>query len=196
MLDKTRIMQQTVEQNLSREELQKLRNNRTGLAIFQVAWMLVFVALVFVNLQLRANAPTWPPPGVAKYDPLIPTLMTLALVVSSVFGHRGVSAIKQDDPGAFRSNWKVTLSLGVVFALVMGFLWMSVPESGQYSMLFRVMTGFHFVHALVIGLFLWNIYRSAPVYGSRNFWMPEAGRGLWDFVTVAWVLFYVVLYLI
>ena len=52
------------EKNLSRAELQDLRNKRTGLAVFQISWILVFVCLVVVNWQLRWSQPSWPPPGV------------------------------------------------------------------------------------------------------------------------------------
>jgi hypothetical protein len=40
---------------LSRDERIKLENNRLGLLLFQFSWILVFVCLVFVNLQIRWN---------------------------------------------------------------------------------------------------------------------------------------------
>jgi heme/copper-type cytochrome/quinol oxidase subunit 3 len=76
--------------------------------------------------------------------------------------------------------------------------WVTVPFSGQYSNVFRVMIGFHGVHALVIGLILWRVYHGgqAGQYDATHYWPVEGGAGLWYFVTIAWLLFFVVLYVI
>ena len=54
------------QRELSREELQNLRNLRTGVTIFQLSWIMVFVCLIIVNLQLRGNFVSWPPPGMRR----------------------------------------------------------------------------------------------------------------------------------
>lgn len=185
-----------IEEGLSRRELQDLRNKRTGLAIFQGSWIMAFVCLAVVHWSVRSNSPTWPPEGVGQLDAVIPTLATIALVASSFLVRRAVKAVKRDETTPFLSNWRLTLALGVVFMLVMAFEWASVPFSGQYSNVFRLMVGFHGVHALVIGIYMWRVYRNgqAGQYGSRNFWPVEGGAGLWHFVTIAWLLFFAVLY--
>jgi heme/copper-type cytochrome/quinol oxidase subunit 3 len=185
-----------MEQGLSPQEIQDLRNKRTGLAIFQVSWIMVFVALIFVNLQLRNVAPTWPPPGVDQLHPAIPTLMTLVLIASSLLVRRGVRALKRGDVGAFPSSWKIAIGLGLVFVVVMAAEWMLVPYSGQYSSVFRLMVGFHGVHALVIGVFLVNVYRRREQFTPTHYWPVEAAAGLWHFVTIAWLLFFAVLFVI
>lgn len=157
---------------------------------------MVFVALIFVNLQLRGGAPTWPPPGVNQLEPVIPTAMTLALIVSGFLLRRGVRAVKRDDNDTFRANWRTAIILGVIFIVVMALEWVTVPYSGQYSDLFRLMVGFHGLHALVIGIFLVRVYRKAGDYNAVNFWPVEGGASLWYFVVIAWLLFYAVLYVI
>ena len=184
------------EQQLSREELQALRNKRTGLAIFQVSWIMVFVVLILVNLQLRSNAPSWPPPGVDQLSPIIPTLMTLALIISSFLVRQGTRALKAGEHAQFLSQWRIAIGLGTLFVVVMAVEWITVPASGQYSDLFRLMVGFHGIHALVIGGFLVNVYRHGAQYNQVHFWPVEAAANLWYFVTVAWLLFFVVLYVI
>ncbi len=192
-------MQQGMEKNLSRQELQKLRNNRTGIAIFQFTWILVFVCLVVVDIQLRSSYTTWPPEGVQKLGIGLPALVTIGLMISSVLAHRAYNGLKAGGSNAsFLTLWRVVIALGVVFIAVMTYQWLTVPISGQYSALFRVMTAYHGIHALVIGLFLWRVYSftRAKIYSAKNFWPIEAAVKLWDFVTVAWVLFFIVLYVI
>lgn len=185
-----------MEPELTPKELQDLRNKRTGLAIFQVSWIMVFLTLILANLQLRNSAPTWPPPGVDQLNPVIPTLMTLALIASSALVRRGVRAVKHGDNAAFLSVWRIAIGLGALFIVVMAIEWITVPTSGQYSDLFRVMVGFHGVHALAIGYFLLRVYRDGAKYHRLHYWPVEAAANLWYFVTVAWLLFFATLYVI
>lgn len=192
------MQQDVMMQGLSRKEIQDLRNKRTGLAVFQFSWIMAFVCLCVVNLYLRGQYPSWPPPGVEQLNTLIPTAMTGVLLVSSFFVRRGVKAIRNDAPLAFLSQWRYALGLGALFVVVMALEWISVPFSGQYSSVFRLMIGFHGLHALVIGVILWRVYRHAQHghYNSTQYWPVEGGAGLWYFVTIAWLLFFVVLYVI
>lgn len=189
-------MQQDLSQHLSRKELQDLKNKRTGLAIFQFSWIMAFVALIAVNWQLRYQSASWPPPGVDKLGVVIPSLMTLALIVSSLLVRRATRAVKAGEQGVFINRWGLALLLGVAFVVVMAWEWITVPVSGQYSTLFRLMVGFHGVHALVIGAFMAVVYRNGRTgaYDPYHFWPIEGAAGLWHFVTVAWLLFYIVLY--
>jgi cytochrome c oxidase subunit 3 len=192
------MMQHTFEQNLSRQELQKLRNNRTGLLIFQLSWILVFVSLIVINLQIRGNNASWPPPGVAPHPVTLPIVATLALIASSAFAHHAVTALKESKLTTFLAEWPVVMALGALFVIIMAYQFVSVPPSGQYGAVFQVMIGYHGIHAIVIGLFLWRTFRvaRAGLYSPVNFWGAEAAVKLWDFVTIAWLLFFVVLYVI
>ena len=185
-----------IDQPLSRRELQDLRNKRTGVTIFQLSWMLVFVCLIIVNLQIRNNFVSWPPPGVAPLDRTLPTLATVGLLASAWLIRAGRHAIANDQRETLRSTWGVALALGAGFILVMAYEWLTVPISGQYSMLFRVMTAFHAVHALVIGAIILVVQRNAGAYNALHHWAVEATAKLWYFVVVAWILFFAVLYLI
>lgn len=187
--------QSRVEQPLSRQEIQSLKNRRAGLFVFQLSWILTFVSLIMVNFWIRSKALVWPPVDV-QLDKVIPTLMTLLLIASSVFVRRGAQAVKAGNSTAFSSNWRIAIALGLIFTVVMVYAFINAPGSGQFRNIYRVMIGFHGVHALAIGYYLIHVYRNRRHYGSRNFWPVEGGAGLWDFVTVAWVLFYIVLYVI
>ncbi len=189
--------QHALEQKLTRQEQLQLRNRRTGLTVFQISWIMTFVCLIVVNFWIRGNSNTWPPEGV-EIEKLIPTLMTLTLIASSYFIRRGVKALKADDFSGFTLNWRNGLLLGGVFAVVMAVEFVAAPGSGQFLSIYRLMIGFHHVHALVIGYYMIRVYQNAKrgAYTSTHYWPVEGGTSLWDFVTVAWVLFYVVLYII
>jgi nitric oxide reductase NorE protein len=80
----------------------------------------------------------------------------------------------------------------------MAFEWVVVPFSEQFSTIFRVMTAYHALHALVIGLMMWRVYRSARAgaYSPTDQWAVEGTAKLWYFVVIAWILFYIVLYIV
>jgi heme/copper-type cytochrome/quinol oxidase subunit 3 len=113
-----------------------------------------------------------------------------------VVGSAGGTAIKRDAQTVFLSHWRIALVLGAAFVLIILYEWISLPYSGIYSDVFRMMTAFHGVHALAIVMFMGMIDRGARAgkYGPANFWPVEGAAGLWYFVVAAWLLFYVVLY--
>lgn len=201
------------ERQRQREDELRLKNARTGVNIFQASWILAFVALIIVNLQLRSTSPAWPPLGVEKLDPVLPTVATVGLLVSAVFIRRAFRAIRHDDTRGFLVQWRAALGLGAAFIGLMAYEWLTVtpaPEARivlangeevtavltQYNAMFRVMTAFHALHALAIGLYLWNVLRGVVQgrYAGGSLWAVEAGAKLWYFVVIAWMLFYVVLY--
>src|SRR5690349_12593098 len=161
--------QQALEQKLSRQEQQQLRNRRTGLAVFQISWIMAFVCLIVVNFWIRGNSTTWPPAGV-DVEKIIPTLMTVALIASSFFIRRRMRALKADDVTTFSNNWRYGLLLGGLFALVMAYEFIAAPGSGQFLSIYRLMIGFHHIHALVIGYYLIRVYQNGKrgAYSSND----------------------------
>ncbi len=186
------------EQGFSRDELMALRNKRTGMTVFQVSWIMAFVCLIVVNLQIRSNSATWPPAGVEPLSPILPTVVTLLLVASGWLVHNAFQAINAGQVSRFFGQWRAALVLGAAFVAVIAFEWITIPSSGQYSTVFRVMTAFHAIHAIVIGLYMWHVdgrVRAGHVT-AHNSWAVEAGTKLWYFVIAAWIMFYVVLYVL
>lgn len=185
-----------LEKNLSREELQALRNRRTGMTLFQISWIMAFISLIIVNWQLRYSYTQWPPPGVERMGVLIPTMATLALLLSVFFARRALNAIRDDYQQGFLAQWLGVIVLGVLFMLVMAYEWITAPTGTQYGAVFRLMTGFHGLHAFVITGYFGYVYNQARqgAYGAFNFWAVEAGVKLWYFVAFAWIMYYTVLY--
>lgn len=184
-----------LEPDLTREEFQALQNKRAGMFIFQVSWIMAFLCLVFVNWQMRFS-PQWMPEGTEAVSGLPGGIATVVLLLSVFFTRRAVTAIRDDDRRAFMTQWAATLGLGAGFVVIMLYEWVAITTGTQYAQVFRLMTGFHVFHALVIGGYMLMVYRRAQhgAYGARDFWAVEAGAKLWYFVFIAWILFYVVIY--
>jgi heme/copper-type cytochrome/quinol oxidase subunit 3 len=198
------------QRRIEREAKQALDNKRLGVLVFQISWIMAFLCLVMVNWQLRFQYESWPPPNVEAMGVLLPTIATLLLLVGVVTARQARQAVYADDLPRFAQLWTVTLVTGVGFVLIAAYEWWHVgvvdAQDTQYQSVFRLMTGFHMLHALVIGGMIANVLVNVRAYlrhpdaegtvryGSDNFWMVEATSKLWDFVFVAWLIFYVVLY--
>lgn len=182
-----------------REAEIRLKNNRLGLTIFQISWIMVFMSLIVVHYWVRFSVPEWPPAGVSSPDLLLPTLSTIGVIISMVLAHQATKAVKADNLSRFNALWLGTMGLMVAFFLVMIYQFSVIDlTDGQYAFVFRLMIGYHGVHAIVVGIFMVQVYRYALAgrYHSKNFWAVEGTERLWHFVAIAWILFYVVLYLI
>ena len=128
----------------------RLKNNRLGMTIFQISWIMIFFAMIIVNWQLRFSYAQWPPAGVAPFDPLLPSGATLALLISSVLVRRGLQVLRSGHIGGFLMQWRGAMVLGAAFMAIIVYEFMSVSEAAlatQYGVTMRLMTGFHFVHA-------------------------------------------------
>ncbi len=184
-----------------REAELRLKNNRLGMNIFQASWIMIFFAMIIVNWQLRYSYATWPPAGVAPFDPLLPSVATLALLLSAVLVRRGWQVLRAGEIGKFLLSWRLAIVLGIAFMAMIVYEFISVSEAAlatQYGITLRLMTGFHFLHALVILLIIWQVQRQGALgrYSGdeHDSWAVEGTAKLWYFVTFAWILFYLVLY--
>ena len=186
---------------LDRDAEMRLKNNRLGMTIFQASWIMVFFALIVVNWQLRFSYAQWPPAGVAPFDPLLPSVATLALLLSALLARQGWRGLRLGRLAVFVTSWRLTMVLGVAFMALILYEFAAVSEAAlatQYGVTMRLMTGFHLAHALAILAVMLRVYRSGSRgrYSGdpRDSWPVEGTVKLWYFVTVAWLLFYVVLY--
>lgn len=184
-----------------REAEIRLKNNRLGMNIFQISWIMAFVAMIVVNWQLRFNYAEWPPAGVEPFNPILPTIGTLLLIASSWLVHNGLRVLRESHIPTFLNNWRLAIGFGVAFMAIILFEFFTVSDAAlatQYGATFRLMAGFHFIHALVIIGVMIRVFRNAGqgAYTGDDLdsWAVEGTAKLWYFVTVAWILFYIVLY--
>lgn len=190
--------QAELERELTRDELIALKNKRTGVTVFQISWIMVFVCLILVNLQIRSNFATWPPEGVASLDKVLPTLATIGLIASSVLARMARKAMSTGQREKFFTPWVSAIGLGAAFFVIMTLQFFTAQMDNQYGAIFRVMVAYHALHAIVIGYIMYRVYQTAKAggYTPRDHFPVEAGSRLWDFVVVAWIMFYVVLYVL
>jgi len=182
-----------------REAALRLKNNRLGLTVFQISWIMVFVAMIVVHSWVRFSSLEWPPEGVSSPNPILPTLSTIGMIASMLLAHQATKAVKADNLAQFKTYWLATLGLAVAFFLVMIYQFSVIDlADGQYAFVFRLMIGYHGIHAIVVGIFMVQVFRYAlrGQYHAGNFWAVEGTERLWHFVAIAWILFYIVLYLL
>ena len=187
----------SAEDRREREAEIALKNKRLGINIFQASWILVFVCLIVVNWQLRFSFPEYPPAGTVNPSPIIAAGATLVILISTYFARRGLQMIRNDEQDAFASQWRLAIGLGVVF-LLLALYQFSVVQSPQslYVNILRLMIGYHALHALAIIIMMVIVDQNARqgAYHAGHYWVVEAATRLWYFVTIAWILFYIVLY--
>jgi heme/copper-type cytochrome/quinol oxidase subunit 3 len=194
------------EEKLKRDAELKLKNNRLGVTVFQISWMMAFVALLIAYWQLGFNEGWRPSPELAP-NPILPTIATAALLLSGFMARQALKIVEATEPKAklsqdapFRRTWLLALGLGLVFFVIMMQQFFAMPydtELARFGMIYRLMIGYHAIHAVVTLIMFWQVWRFGADhrYDSENVWAVEGTTKLWYFVIVAWLLFYAVLYL-
>lgn len=192
------VKQEQLERPLTRQEQIALKNKRTGMTVFQISWILVFVCLVVVYVQTRANYLVWPPEGIQPASAAAGLLASVALFASAWLTWRGLKAARAGDQRAFVQQWTVALALGAAFVVIGSAQWAAMPGDHQYGMLFRLLVGYHLIHAVAIGGYMLSVLISArsAQFMHHDLWPAEAAAKLWYFVVIAWVLFFIPLYLL
>lgn len=180
------------------QETLALKNKRFGLVLWRIANGMVFAFFALANYLIRQSEGTWPPAGVSRLDAGIPTLITLALIASSLPALRLQAAARREDQRGMLVNIAATVGLGLVFLIGLVFVWGRVPYSGSYSSIFYVMTAFHALHVIVGLLLLLYVFLKARrgVYTRDNHWSLEAAVVFWHFVDLMWLVFFAVLYVL
>lgn len=165
-----------------------------GTSLIIVASAMMFAGLVLLYVILRLDAPVWPPPDSSPLPILLPALATGVIALSSLTMELGVRSVRRARRWALPGWLAITFCLGLVFLVLVGWLWGGLMSEGFRSTnahggLFYVMTAFHGLHVLVaLGLVAW-LYLGAKRgrhHGRDTVAVRMVGR-FWHFLGLGWL---------
>lgn len=163
-----------------------------GVGVFIIGEIFIFLGLFSAYWMMRLSAGSaWPPAGTPHMNLVLPLIMTVLLVGSSLTYHYAEHQYNHGNKGAFKLWLLITLVLGGAFLgctiyeyahlIHQGF----TPGSNQYSAAFYSLTGFHASHVLV-GLVSFIAILLAVMFGNVNTMLIKVAGIYWHFVDVVW----------
>jgi cytochrome c oxidase subunit III len=182
---------------VSESSMSKLQMNRIGLWLFMVSEGFLFSGIIVARMSLLGG--TRP-----DLDQTIGLVVTGILLLSSFFVNRAEVAIAHNDRRQFLMSILITIILGLVFVVGVGYEWSLAleegltPASGVHGGIFFFMTGMHALHVISGIIYLMVVYYNGLKghYSADAHWGVEACALYWHFVDVVWVFVYVALYLV
>ena len=181
-----------------------LSNARLGMLMLLGGEIMFFGGLVIAFLQLRLEAPAWPPVGQPRLPVGLTALNTLVLLSSSWTLVRALRMVRAGDRAGLVRWLGWTWGLGVLFLIIQGVEWTRLVgfglrvSSGIYGATFYTLIGVHGAHVLGavawLGGMLW--------LARRGRFTPERHVPLdccaiyWHFVVALWPVLYVLVYLV
>lgn len=162
---------------------------------------MLFALLLFVYLQLRANADRWPLGDIAGPELVESGLRTVVLFMSSVPIHLADRAAHAGDQRELRWSLALTWVMGALFLAGHVDEWAKLlaeftPATNAYGSAFYTITGFHALHVavgLVVVAYLWAGAVTGR-YGPGHATGVTTGAMYWHFVDAVWIVVYGTLY--
>jgi cytochrome c oxidase subunit III len=171
-----------------------------GLICLLLNEMVLFASLIASYFYLRFNSPTWPPAGVERPELILPAIMTVILLSSSVFMHIGQRGIQQGEQGQLRIGLLIAFGLGVIFLALQAWEYTHsgvLPTDNAYGSLFFAITGIHGIHVLIAVIMNGYLQLRARLghFSARRLQGVENVVLYWHFVDAVWIFIVVSLYL-
>jgi cytochrome c oxidase subunit 3 len=172
-----------------------------GMALFVASEAMFFAALFGAYFTVYAQAPVWPPLSIPIPELVIPTILTVILVSSSVVLQTGVRAARRGDGRALTTRLAITVGLGLAFLGLQGYEYTRLTfgiRGGIYPSLFYVMTGLHMAHVIGGVVFLTIVLQQSRTgqLSLRRHEPVEAAAIYWHFVDIVWLGLFTVFYLL
>jgi len=156
--------------------------------------------LLLVEALLRARDASWPDPAV-RFDRGLAGVLTVALLVSGATMASAVAAARAERWRVARRLVLITAALGAAFVLgqLIEFRALVVDRhvglaTDHAAGLFFVIAGYHGLH-VIVGVALLLGFALGGRHSARNASI-EAAALYWQFVDVAWIVIFTVLYLL
>jgi cytochrome c oxidase subunit 3 len=163
-----------------------------GIGVFIIGEILIFLGLFVSYWSMRlAAGNAWPPAGTPEINQILPLIMTVILVTSSLTYHHAENLFEHGNVSGFRTWLVISVILGATFlgCTLYEYSHLShqnfLPSTNQFSAAFYSLTGFHASHVFVgLASFLFVLYGSLQGYVHKMF-VKVAGI-YWHFVDVVW----------
>lgn len=163
-----------------------------GIGVFIIGEILIFLGLFASYWTMRIGYHgTWPPAGTPHINLVLPLVMTVILVSSSIAYHYAEDLLHHGDKANFIKWMLIALVLGLGFLSCTIYEYSHlvhegfIPSTNAYSAAFYSLTGFHASHVLVgLGTFVGIIIGTLRGGVNKNF-VTVAGI-YWHFVDVVW----------
>jgi cytochrome c oxidase subunit 3 len=167
-----------------------------GISYAAMGWFILAEAMIFMSFFvsywfMRLTAPAWPPAGTPPLPQVLPAIMTVVLVTSSVTIHRAEAFLHQGDVGAFKTWLILTILLGFAFLGMSGYEWNHLLHEGfnvgsnVYGTVFYSITGFHGSHVF-IGICIFLAALLPAFRGVVNPGYVKTAGLYWHFVDIIW----------
>lgn len=192
---------------MSAESLAEERAARTasapvlGMVLFVASEAMFFAAFFAIYALNYSQHAVWPPKDITNPGLGLPTVATVAMVVSSVAMQLGLRSIRRGRTGPFTRMVGVALILGLVFIAleIVGFSGLKFGiKEGAYGSLFYVMGAVALAH-VVGGVVLLSMVLARTVSGQLSMAHhdpAEAATIYWHFVVIVTIVLYLLFYVV
>lgn len=174
-----------------------------GMLLFILTEATLFATFLVSYFFLRfQSTPRWPPDGIETPTLVLPSIMTVILLSSSVPMHIADAGIRRGSRLRLRLGLLVSFVLGAIFLGLQAVEYVEklrefTPQTNAYGSLFFMITGFHGAH--VAGGLLLNLW--VQIQAGRGFYGPARHLTVrnvalyWHFVDAVWIAIFSSLYL-
>ena len=162
-----------------------------GVGVFIIGEILIFLGLFASYWSMRLSAPAWPPAGTPEINHVLPLIMTVILVASSLTYHHAENLLEGRDRNGFVLWVAISIVLGLLFLGCTAYEYNHLvhekflPGTNQYSAAFYSLTGFHGSHVFV-GLACFVAIVLGTIYGKVHVNFVKVAGIYWHFVDVVW----------
>jgi cytochrome c oxidase subunit 3 len=174
----------------------RLSINQLGLWLFMISEACLFLAFIATRFLLLGTV------RAPELNQVLGLVVTAILLASSLTAYRAESSMSVGERNPFLRNLLLTIGLGALFLVGLGFEWSQAlqhfPPSTQYGSIFFSLTGLHGLHVVsgVVLLAIAYFNGRSGAYSPDDYWGVEGTVKYWHFVDVAWIFIYPTLYLL
>lgn len=169
-----------------------------GLILIEMSVVAAFVISYFYLVMIN---PSWPPIGHPASELLWPTASVVILLMSCVTMYLASKAINRDRITAFVTHTSISVALACSVLVIrwqqfqtFDFRW----DEHVYGSLVWTISGFHFLHVVsaAIGTAVVATLGALKFFNSKQRIAIVVDTMYWNFVGLAWIPFYLVLYIV